>query len=433
MFNLPLMAAGASDKAPLITNDAVVFGILMAVLGFVFYTHSQADGFWKKFYSIVPSILVCYFLPSVFGTLGIISGDESQLYFVASRYLLPACLVLLTLSVDLPGVFGLGPKALIMFFTGDGRHRHRWPAGDHDRLVVRSRDRGRRGPEAIWRGLTTVAGSWIGGGANQAAMKEVFGVGDQIFSALIAVDVIVANVWMGVLLFAAGRWEDLDRKRGVDSSAIVALRDKMAAYQLETQKIPKLPDTMMILAVGFVATGISHVVATNMSGWLDGIAGDDPTHMLRKMSLTSSFFWLIVTATTIGVLLSFTRARQLEGVGASRIGSVFIFILVATIGMKMDLMAIFRHPGLFLVGLIWIAFHAFLMILVAQLIRAPVFFLAVGSQANVGGAASAPVMAAAFHPGLASVGVLLAVLGYVLGTYGAWLCGQLMRIVAGGG
>ena len=129
--------------------------------------------------------------------------------------------------------------------------------------------------------------------------------------------------------------------------------------------------------------------------------------------------------------LSFTKARELEGVGASRIGSVFIYILVATIGMKMNVMAVFDNPGLFIIGLIWMAIHAFILIAVAKIIKAPFFFLAVGSQANVGGAASAPVVASAFHPSLAPVGVLLAVLGYAIGTYGAWLCGILMQTVSG--
>ena len=125
----------------------------------------------------------------------------------------------------------------------------------------------------------------------------------------------------------------------------------------------------------------------------------------------------------------FTKARSLEGAGASRGGSVFIYLLVATIGMKMNVLEIFDHPGLFAVGLIWMAFHVGLLFLVGKLIRAPYFFLAVGSKANIGGAASAPVVAAAFHPSLAPVGVLLAVLGYALGTYGAWICGVLMGAV----
>jgi len=103
-------------------------------------------------------------------------------------------------------------------------------------------------------------------------------------------------------------------------------------------------------------------------------------------------------------------------------------VLVATIGMKMNILAIFENPGLFIVGLIWMAFHALLLIAVAKGIKAPFFFMAVGSQANVGGAASAPIVASAFHPSLAPVGVLLAVLGYAIGTYGAWICGILMQV-----
>jgi uncharacterized membrane protein len=147
--------------------------------------------------------------------------------------------------------------------------------------------------------------------------------------------------------------------------------------------------------------------------------------------LTSKFFWIVVIATTGGLLLSISsRVRALEGVGASTLGSVLLYVLIAAIGMKMNILAVFDQPALFLVGAIWMAFHAGTMLLLAWLIKAPLFFLAVGSQANVGGAASAPVVASAFHPALAPVGVLLAVLGYALGTYGGWLSGQLMRIVA---
>jgi uncharacterized membrane protein len=283
------------------------------------------------------------------------------------------------------------------------------------------------GAGEVWRGLTTVAGSWIGGGANQTAMKEVFQVEDSLFSAMVTVDVIVANVWMACILFAAGRSKAIDAWNKADDSAIDKLREKVEKYQAQIAKMPTLGSTMILLGVGFMVTALAHLGGDFLGPWIKANAP-----VLEKYSLGSSFFWLIVLATTGGLLLSMTRARELEGVGASRVGSVFIYILVATIGMKMDLMAIFENPGLFLVGGVWIAIHALLLIVVARLIRAPVFFLAVGSQANVGGAASAPIVASAFHPSLAPVGVLLAVLGYALGTYGAWICGQLMRIVSGG-
>ncbi len=413
---------------PLITNDAVILGALMIILAFVFKTSSIDHGFWKKFYTFVPSLLLCYFLPSILGTTGIIDPEASNLYFVASRYLLPTSLILLTISIDLKGVLRLGPKALIMFLTGSIGIVLGGPLAI---LVVSWIDPsvvGGAGTDAVWRGLTTVAGSWIGGGANQAAMKEVFQVGDEIFSALIAVDVIVANIWMGFLLYGAGRAEQIDRRIGADTSAISTLRKKITEYQASIMKIPTLSETMVVLGVGFTITALAHVGADIIAPWLSELG--ETVRFIDRMSLSSKFFWLVVLATTGGVILSFTPARKLEGVGASRIGSVFIYVLVATIGMKMDLMAIFEHPWLFLVGAIWIAFHAGLLILVAYLIKAPFFFLAVGSQANVGGAASAPIVASAFHPSLAPVGVLLAVVGYALGTYAAWFCGLLMQNVA---
>jgi uncharacterized membrane protein len=116
-------------------------------------------------------------------------------------------------------------------------------------------------------------------------------------------------------------------------------------------------------------------------------------------------------------------------VGASKLGSVFIYILVATIGMKMDLGQVWQNIGLFAVGIVWMLIHIIVLLSVGRLIRAPFFFIAVGSQANIGGAASAPVVASAFSPALAPVAVLLAVLGYALGTYGALVCAYLMSLI----
>jgi len=407
---------------PLFTNDAIVFGVLISILAFVFTTSKSENLFWKKFYKYIPTLLLCYFIPSIFNSFGIISGEESNLYFVASRYLLPTSLVLLTISIDLPEIKKLGPKAIIMFLTGTVGIILGGPLAI---LIVSSFVPdvvGGVGPDAVWRGLTTVAGSWIGGGANQAAMKEIFNVSDTLFSSMIAVDVIVANIWMAFLLYGAGINERIDAKFQADNSAITELKEKIEAYRAQILRIPDLTDTLKVMTVGFGVTAIAHLGADNIAPWIS-----ESAPWLAKFSLTSKFFWLIVLATTFALGLSFTKARELEGVGASRYGSLFLYILVATIGMKMNILAIFENPGLFVVGLIWIGFHAILLIVVAKIIRAPFFFLAVGSQANVGGAASAPIVASAFHPSLAPVGVLLAVLGYAIGTYAAWICGILMQ------
>lgn len=413
-------------EAPLFTNDAVVLGILMSILGFVFWSENSDHPFWRRFYSVIPALLMCYFLPSVASSLGLISGDVSNLYFVASRYLLPASLVLLTLNIDFKGIAGLGPKAVIMFLTGTVGIVIGGPLALLLIASVAPWALGDYGAAEIWRGMTTIAGSWIGGGANQTAMKEIFEVDDGIFSAMAAVDVIVANVWMACLLFAAGRARSIDAHTGADASNIDALRQKVEEYQAQIAKMPRLPDTMKILAVGFGATAVAHVGADLIAPYVQTNFPE-----LSRLSLTSGFFWLVVIATLIGMGLSLTRCRQLEGVGASRIGSALLYVLIASIGMKMNIRAVFENPGYFLLGFVWMLVHVVLLLSVAKIIKAPVFFVAVGSQANVGGAASAPVVASAFHPSLAPVGVLLAVLGYALGTFGAWLCGQLMRIAAG--
>lgn len=418
----------AKHIEPLITNDATVLGILIILLAFVFYTSSKTEGPWSKFYKVIPALLLCYFLPSVLNSLGIISGEDSNLYFVASRYLLPSSLVLLCLSIDMKGIIKLGPKAIIMFLAGTIGIVIGGPVAILAVSAFAPDIIGGSGPDEVWRGLATVAGSWIGGGANQTAMKEIYGASDKLFSAMITVDVIVANIWMAFLLIGAGISEKVDKFFKADSSAITEVKEKMQNYSLGVAKIPNLTDIMIICAIGFGGTAIAHfgsdIITPVMQGYKETLTE------YRLTSMASGFFWLVVIATIIGLILSFTKFKKYEGAGASKFGSAFLYVLVATIGMKMDILAIFDNLGLFLVGIIWMLVHVIVLLLIAKLIKAPFFFVAVGSQANVGGAASAPIVASAFSPALAPVGVLLAVFGYAVGTFGAILCAQIMQVVS---
>lgn len=410
---------------PLIKNDAVLLGVLMVILGFIFKTSSSKTPFWQKFYKVIPMLLMCYFIPSLLTTFKIVDAENSNLYYVASRYMLPASLILLTLSIDLKEVIKLGPKALVMFITGTIGVVIGGPLAILIVSAFSPETVGGVGPEAVWKGMTTIAGSWIGGGANQAAMYEIFKPSDSLYSIMITVDVIVAEIWMAFLLIGVGKSVQIDRFFKADATAVNVLKKKMHDFSLSIARIPSLADLMVILAIGFGLTGLAHLFSDGLASFFQ-----EKLPFLERFSLTSQFFWLIVLATSFGLILSFTKARNYEGAGASRIGSVFIYFLVATIGMKMDITEILSNPGLFVVGGIWMLIHVILLIVIAKIIKAPYFFLAVGSKANIGGAASAPVVAAAFHPSLAPVGVLLAVLGYALGTYGAWVCGLLMQTVA---
>ena len=459
---------------PIFTNDAIVFGLLMVTLALIFTTANSQAPFWKKFYTYVPALLLCYFVPALLHwPLGLIAYDwympgltealaqvqiqvpdgasfgeinklienagyspadyarykgHSNLYFMASRYLLPASLILLCLNIDIRGIINLGPKAIIMFLAATFSIVIGGPVA---LLIITYLfpDLIGLNPEELWRGLSTIAGSWIGGGANQAAMKEIFEVPTGIFGQMIIVDVLVANIWLGFLLFGAGRADKIDRILKADNSAITELTEKVERYAAEVKREPTSLSSFQMLGVAFGGVALAHFGADLLAPFFARFS--DTLEAWRLTTLKSGFFWLVVIATSFGFLLSFTPARKLEGVGASRWGSVCIYILVATIGMQMNIGDIFSNLGLFAIGVIWMVIHVLILLFVAWLIKAPFFYVAVGSQANVGGAASAPVVASAFSPALAPVGAIMAVIGYALGTYGALVCAYLMAAAAG--
>ncbi len=432
---------------PLFTDDTIVFGLLMLTLGFIFYTESRTSGFWHKFYKIVPGLFMAYMLPAVLTTTGLIAPEwetvneagevtkhSTNLYYVASRYLLPAALVLMTLSIDLKAVFNLGWKALIMFFTGTIGIIIGGPIAILLISAFSPETVGGVGPDAVWRGLSTLAGSWIGGGANQTAMLEIYGYNQSEYGKMVFVDIVVANIWMALLLIGIGKRNIINKWLKADTSSIEDLKEKVSTFAAKVKRNPSLTDLMLIAAIAFGTVSIAHLGANLLAPLFDNVVANVQSETMRNSLtfLSSKFFWMISIATMIAIALSFTKAKNYEGAGASKFGSVFIYILVASIGMKIDIMSIFDNPGLIAIGLVWMLIHALLLIGVAKLIKAPYFFLAVGSQANVGGAASAPIVASAFHPSLATVGVLLAVLGYAIGTIGAIICTSLLQIASAG-
>jgi uncharacterized membrane protein len=422
---MPTTTASVSEilNKPFITDDAIVFGLLMCCLGIVFYTSQLKSLKW--FYKIIPALLMCYLLPALLSTFNIISPKFSGLWPIAKNYFLPASLILMTLSTDLKGILRLGPKALIMFFTATVGIILGGPIAILVTSIISPDTLKGAGFDAVWRGLATLAGSWIGGGANQTAMLELYKFNVDKYGAMLAVDVVVANIWMAFILFGAGKSDKIDNWLKADSSSIEHLKKQMETYTSSVERQATLTDLIKIFAIAFGGVGLAHFLATTFSGL--ALSSE-----LSNTVLSSQFFWVVVIATSFGLILSFTKLRSLEGAGASKMGSVFIYILVAIIGMKIDLSQLVQYWDFIIIGLIWMAFHVGLLFLVAKIIKAPFFFLAVGSKANVGGAASAPIVASAFHPSLAPVGVLLAVLGYALGTYGAIICAALMEIASPG-
>ncbi|MEE9391477.1 MAG: DUF819 family protein [Planctomycetota bacterium] len=391
----------------LITNQMGVLAVLLLILAALFaMSNSPTLG---RIFKILPLLVFCYFVPTAFSNLGVIP-IESSLYGFIKTWLLPASLLLLTMSVDIPAILRLGKQALSLFLLATLTIVIGGPIAY---AILYKLVPEELGSEA-WRGLAALSGSWIGGTANMVAIGQSVGVEDSTFQKMIVVDVAVANIWMAVLLFFAGREKAMDEKIGADRSAIDACKKEVEAFEAEVQRPTNLPDLLLIVTIAIGGT----VLAATLAGILPTIG-----------SIVSKFTWVVILVTTFGVALSFTKLRRLEGSGASKVGSVFLFLLVASIGAHAEFSKIVDAPALVAIGALWMAFHAGLLLFFRWLLKAPIFFLAVGSKANIGGAASAPIVAAAFHPALAPVGILLAVAGYVLGTYAGLLCAFLLELV----
>jgi len=382
--------------------------ILLATLAIVFLIGQHKT--LGKIYKYIPALVFCYFVPTVLASLDVVPM-ESVGYAFVKKYVLPASLFLLILNFDLKGIIGLGPKAGIMLLAGTAGVVIGAPIAVFLCQGIL--------PEDGYKPLAYLAGSWIGGGANAIALQENFGVKDV--GPIVVVDVAVANVWMAFLLYFATKPQVVDRWLKGDASAVAKLERRMEDYHASVARQSTTTDFMCIFALAFIAAWLSNLIAY----WLESIA---PTSIAR---FVDSSAYRPMVATVLGVAASFTRARTLEGAGASRIGSLMIYLLVACIGAGADFAKLSEASGYLAIGAIWMLVHITVLLIVAKLIRAPFFFVAVGSKANIGGAASAPVVASAFNPVLAPVGALLAIAGYVLGTPAGLAAVWLMGAVSG--
>jgi uncharacterized membrane protein len=393
------------ESAPLINDAYGLIAILIIIPAVLFYLAEKTFlvGFFKK----VPLLVFAYFIPSLLSSFGVIP-TSAPLYDSVMSFVLPASLLLLTLAVDIKGIINLGPKALILFFAATAGIIIGGPVSlfiFQDYL-----------PPDIWKGFAALAGSWTGGGVNFVAVGKMVEADETMLGMMVIVDVIVAYTWTGILMYLAGSYQKIDKQLHADNSSVEELKNKVESFQRDTARVSSTSDFMILLGVAFGLTWI----AGQLGGYLPTFGG-----------ILSPFSWKIIMITFCGIALSFSKFRNYEGAGASKLGTLMLYMLIGVIGAGADFSKVAEYPMLIAAGALWMIIHAAVVIVVMKLTKAPLFFMAVGSQANVGAVASAPIVASAFHPALATVGVLLGVLGYVIGTYAGILSAWLMRLIGG--
>jgi uncharacterized membrane protein len=395
------------EQTALLSDPTAVAAYLAGLIALVFWLSGLPR--LARIFDITPPVIYAYFLPTLSTTFGI-TPASSPAYDWMVRYLLPFALLLLMITIDLRAIARMGTTALVMMLGGTFGIVIGGPIAF---LLF-----GSFLPEESWKGLAALSGSWIGGTANMVAIAESVGTPDSILGPIIVVDTVVGYGWMGVLLLLSGYQKKFDARMGARTDAIEETNRRIEA--LATQRRPL--DTRM--AVVIVGLGFASAVAAVAAGARLPAVGT-PT-------IISSTTWAVLIVVTGGLLFSFTRVRSLEEWGASKVGYAGLYLLLGAIGARADLKAVLAAPAFLATGIVWIAIHALILLGLARLIRAPLFFFATGSMANVGGAASAPVVAGVYHPAMAPVGLLMAVAGYILGIYGGLACAYLLGQLAGG-
>jgi len=386
-----------------ITHPLLIVLVLLGIEALVLWL--SRHGRTSRFFDLLPAVFWIYFLPMLAATFGLIA-PVSPVYGLITTWLLPASLVLLLLPVDMGAILRLGPTALAMFFIGAvGIIVGAVFSYTLFKPVI--------GPE-FWSGFGTLAASWTGGSANMIAVKEALAVPDRVFAPMVIVDTVVPYLWMGIMIAMVGLQPAFDRWNRSERAVLDHLGER-AAQHLAVSGGRRTP-VGILLSLGLACTvgGAAQLIARQLPQIRD---------------VVTTYTWTIMIVSCAGILLSFSPARRLERSGAARTGYDLLYFVLTAIGAKASVASIGTALTLIAAGLTIVAVHAVFMLIGARLLRAPLFLVAAASQANVGGVASAPVVAEVYHPGLASVGLLLAILGNIVGTWLGIAAAQLCRLL----
>ncbi len=415
------------------THSLFLLFLLIGLVGFLSWMKQQA--LFKSLFRFLPLPFWCYILPALGTTFGWLPG-HNPLYAWLSQFLLPVALVLMLIGTDLKSLARLGTSATLLMLAGSLGTI----CGGLASFILYERYL----PPGSCAGIGALCASWIGGSANLLAVKEALHVSDAIVGPLILVDAMVAYSWMALLIWASSlqeRWSrfvwrgvpalgDPPEHRSRNPSEVPLTRavsralpnreirrGTMPAWSTERARSGRPIAGFVSPRAAWLTIGI--LVSVLVTGMARGAGGYLPT--LGGMLSPATWTILLVTTTALG--LSLTPLRQLGDTGGSTLGTFALYLLLTSIGARANFQAILQTPVFLALGMTWIAIHGIFLLVAGYFLKAPLGLIATASQANIGGPISAPIVGATFSPQLASVGLLMAILGNILGTYLGFLTG----------
>ena len=393
----------------LISSPVGVLTVLCATAAFWFLVAQVTR--WA-FFDYVPPLLFIYATPVILNNTGIITGS-SVVYSGLSAYVLPVFIVLMLIKVNVPAAIRVMGKGVLVMLMGTAGvvagavisyvAVHQWLTDD------------------AWKGFGALAGSWIGGTANMAAASEMLGTPEELFGLAVLADNVIYVIWLPILLGSKNIAERFNAWTGVSDDRL-ALMDEAAEIHVSVDRVPELRDYIYLFAVAIAVTWIGASLASTIYASMT-----DAPQWVNDVFSESTIRILLIT--TIALTFSATPVAKLPN--ATAIGTALIYVFVAGMGARASLAGFAQAPAFLFGALIWIFIHGAFCVLGAKLFKVDIHSTAIASAANIGAAASAPIVAAFHRPSLVPVSILMALLGYAIGNYLAPLAGHLARIAVG--
>jgi len=393
-----------------ISSPGGVLAVLCGVAAFWFVIDQLTQ--WKLF-QYVPPLLFIYATPVFLNNFGVIPSTDSPVYSGLSNFVLPAFIVLMLIKVDVPAAVRVMGKGVLVMLMGSAgvvvgavvsyAIVHRWLAPD------------------AWTGVGALAGSWLGGTGNMAAVSEMLETPPEQFGLAVITDNVIYLIWLPILLGSKNVADRFNKWTRVPEGRL-KMMDSAASANLEQERVPEMRDYIYLAAIAIGVTWLSTLLAARIFSVMQA------SYPALQTILNEST-WRILLLTTLSLTLSTTRISTLPN--ATALGTAMIYVFVAGMGARASIEGLGQAPAFLLGGLIWILIHGAFCVLGAKIFRVDVSSAAIASAANIGAAASAPIVAAFHRPSLVPVSILMALIGYALGNYLGWAAGHLARIVAG--
>ena len=393
----------------LISSPLGVLAVLIFVAAFFFMLQQTTRA---KLFNYLPPLLFIYATPVFLNNFGVVPSS-SPVYSGLSAYLLPAFIVLMLIKVNVPAVIRVMGKGVLVMLMGTAgvivgavvayMLVHSWLSDD------------------AWKGYGALAGSWIGGTANMAATAEMLGTSEEQFGLAVIADNVIYVVWLPLLLLSRDFADRFNKWARVPEDRLIAM-DAAAEMHVEEDQAPTMPQYLFLVAIAIGVTWVSTAFAPGIAEW---IASASPG--LGAVFGVTTIRILLVT--TLALLLSTTAASKLPN--STAMGTALIYIFVAGMGARASVAGLAEAPMFVAGAFVWIFIHGLFCVAGAWLFRVDIHSVAIASAANIGAAASAPIVAAHHRPSLVPASILMALLGYAMGNYLAPLTGHLARMAAG--